>query len=111
MFEPPVQRLIDELARLPGVGRKSAQRIAFHLLNTEQADAERLADAITDMRSTVKLCQRCFNVTAELLCSFAAPMFLTAKAAAFIILFFIGDAAIDQGGIGLFECLLFWFHF
>lgn len=69
MFEPPVQRLIDELARLPGVGRKSAQRIAFHLLNTEQADAERLADAITDMRSTVRLCQRCFNVTAEDECS------------------------------------------
>ena len=37
MFEPPVQRLIDELARLPGVGRKSAQRIAFHLLNVEEA--------------------------------------------------------------------------
>jgi recombination protein RecR len=69
MFEPPVQRLIDELARLPGVGRKSAQRIAFHLLNTEQADAERLADAITDMRLTVKLCQRCYNVTAEDECS------------------------------------------
>ena len=65
MFEPPVQRLIDELARLPGVGRKSAQRIAFHLLNVEEADAQRLADAISEMRSTVRLCQRCYNVTAE----------------------------------------------
>lgn len=63
MFEAPVQRLIDELARLPGVGQKSAQRLAFHLLNTEEADARRLADAIVTMRSTVRLCERCFNVT------------------------------------------------
>lgn len=69
MFEPPVQRLIDELARLPGVGRKSAQRIAFHLLNAEQADAQRLAEAISDMRATVKLCRRCYNITAEDECS------------------------------------------
>jgi recombination protein RecR len=63
MFETPVQRLIDELARLPGVGQKSAQRLAFHLLNTEEADAQRLAEAITTMRATVRLCSRCFNVT------------------------------------------------
>jgi recombination protein RecR len=63
MFETPVQRLIDELARLPGVGQKSAQRLAFHLLNTEEADARRLAEAIVDMRATVRLCARCFNVT------------------------------------------------
>jgi recombination protein RecR len=63
MFEAPVQRLIDELARLPGVGQKSAQRLAFHLLNTEEADAHRLAEAITSMRETVRLCARCFNVT------------------------------------------------
>lgn len=69
MFEPPVQRLIDELARLPGVGQKSAQRLAFHLLNAEEADARRLADAIIDMRATVRLCRRCFNVTAEDECS------------------------------------------
>jgi len=69
MFEPPVQRLIDELARLPGVGQKSAQRLAFHLLNVEEADARRLADAIIDMRATVRLCGRCFNVTAEDECS------------------------------------------
>ena len=42
MFEAPVQRLIDELARLPGIGTRSAQRIAFHLLNVEEADAERM---------------------------------------------------------------------
>lgn len=69
MFEPPVQRLIDELARLPGIGRKSAQRLAFHLLNTEEADARRLADAIVEMRVQVRLCSRCFNVTAEEECS------------------------------------------
>jgi len=69
MFEPPVQRLVDELARLPGIGRKSAQRLAFYLLNTEEEDAVRLADAITSMRREVRLCSRCFNVTAEEECS------------------------------------------
>ncbi|HSJ70465.1 MAG TPA: recombination mediator RecR [Acidimicrobiia bacterium] len=68
MFEPPVQRLIDELSRLPGVGQKSAQRLAFHLLNAEEADARRLAEAIIDMRASVRLCDRCFNVTAEIEC-------------------------------------------
>ncbi|MCL1593537.1 MAG: recombination mediator RecR [Actinomycetia bacterium] len=65
MFEPPVQRLIDEFARLPGIGTKSAQRLAFHLLNAEEADASRLSEAITDMRTSVHLCARCFNVTAD----------------------------------------------
>lgn len=69
MFEPPVQRLIDELARLPGIGQKSAQRLAFHLLNADKVDAVRLADAITEMRSTVSLCTRCFNVTADVECT------------------------------------------
>jgi len=69
MFEPPVQRLIDELSRLPGIGAKSAQRLAFHLLNADEVDARRLSDAITDMRSSVHLCARCFNVTADVECS------------------------------------------
>ncbi len=69
MFEPPVQRLIDELARLPGIGRKSAQRLAFYLLNTEEVDAERLANAILDMRRQVSLCERCFNVAAGAECT------------------------------------------
>jgi len=69
MFEPPVQRLIDELARLPGIGQKSAQRLAFHILNVEEADATRLADAIVEMRRDVRLCSRCFNVTADEECS------------------------------------------
>jgi recombination protein RecR len=69
VFEPPVQRLIDELARLPGIGRKSAQRLAFHILNADEADAERLASAITDMRSQIRLCARCFNVAAGVECT------------------------------------------
>lgn len=74
MFEPPVQRLIDELARLPGIGQKSAQRLAFHLLNVEEADATRLADAIVTMRRDVRLCSRCFNVTAEEECSICTDL-------------------------------------
>jgi len=69
MFEAPIQRLIDELARLPGIGRKSAQRLAFHLLHVEEADALRLGEAIVAMRHEVRLCVRCYNVTAEEQCS------------------------------------------
>jgi recombination protein RecR len=69
MFEGPVQRLIDELSRLPGIGRKSAQRLAFHLLVVDQVDARRLAQAIIDMREQVKTCIRCFNVTGTEECS------------------------------------------
>ena len=69
MFEAPLQRLIDELARLPGIGRKSAQRLAFHLLQIEEEDAARLAEAIVDMRRRVELCTRCFNVTDSEECS------------------------------------------
>lgn len=69
MFEAPVQKLIDELARLPGVGRKSAQRLAFHLLHVEEPDARRLAEAIIEMRTTVRLCSRCFNITDQEECS------------------------------------------
>jgi recombination protein RecR len=69
MFEGPVQRLIDELGRLPGIGGKSAQRLAFHLLSVEEADARRLSRAISDMRDQVTLCERCFNVAAGDLCS------------------------------------------
>lgn len=65
MFEGPIQRLIDELSRLPGVGRKSAQRLAFHLLNLEGTDARRLAQAILDVKEQMRLCHRCFNVTAS----------------------------------------------
>jgi recombination protein RecR len=69
MFEGPVQRLIDELSRLPGIGTKTAQRLAFHLLSVEEADARRLAAAIDDMRTQVRECSRCFNVAAAELCA------------------------------------------
>lgn len=65
MFAGPVQRVVDELARLPGIGRKSAQRLAFHLMSVEDADARRLAQAIIDMRTQVTTCRRCFNVAAD----------------------------------------------
>ncbi len=62
VYARPVEVLIDELGRLPGIGPKSAQRIAFHLLKTDVVDARRLADAIVDMKENVAFCQRCFNV-------------------------------------------------
>ncbi len=62
MYAGPVQDLIDELGRLPGVGPKSAQRIAFHLLSGEVADAVRLARAITDAKEKMAFCQRCYNL-------------------------------------------------
>lgn len=69
MFDGPLQRLIDELARLPGIGKKSAQRMAFHLLSVEEADALRLARSITDLREQLGICKRCFNVTSSEECS------------------------------------------
>lgn len=69
MFEGPVQRLVDELSRLPGIGRKTAQRLAFHLLAVEEADARRLGQSIFDLREQVHPCQRCFNMTGADECS------------------------------------------
>ena len=68
MYEGPVQDLIDELGRLPGVGPKSAQRIAFHLLNADAADVRRLALVLTEVKDKVKFCAICFNVAEEDLC-------------------------------------------
>ncbi|MHB8671828.1 MAG: recombination mediator RecR [Acidimicrobiales bacterium] len=62
MYAGPVQDLIDELGRLPGVGPKSAQRIAFYLLKVPREDAMRLAAAIGDAKEKVVFCRRCFNV-------------------------------------------------
>jgi recombination protein RecR len=61
-YAAPVQDLIDELGRLPGIGPKSAQRIAFHLLKLAREDALRLARAITEAKDRVSFCRRCFNV-------------------------------------------------
>ncbi len=62
MYASAVQDLIDELGRLPGVGPKSAQRIAFHLLKLPTEDALRLARAISEMKARISFCRRCFNV-------------------------------------------------
>lgn len=67
-YTPPVQTLIDELGRLPGIGPKSAQRIAFHLLKVPTEDANRLAHSITDAKARVRFCDRCFNVAEGELC-------------------------------------------
>ena len=62
-FAEPMTRLIDELKKLPGVGSKSAQRLAFHILRTESADAEALAGAIRDVKEKLHLCSLCNNIT------------------------------------------------
>ena len=62
MYAGPVQDLIDELGRLPGVGPKSAQRIAFHLLKLSSEDALRLARAIAEVKERISFCKRCFNL-------------------------------------------------
>ena len=67
-YTAPVQSLIDELGRLPGIGPKSAQRIAFHLLKVPADDVARLAHAITDAKARVRFCERCFNVADDVLC-------------------------------------------
>ncbi|MBK8731172.1 MAG: recombination protein RecR [Tetrasphaera sp.] len=63
MYEGAVQDLIDELGRLPGVGPKSAQRIAFHVLQTEAADVQRLAETLLMVKERVRFCEQCFNVS------------------------------------------------
>ena len=67
-YEGPVQALIDELGRLPGVGPKSAQRIAFYLLKAAPEDANRLARSITEAKARVTWCRRCFNLAEGELC-------------------------------------------
>jgi len=67
-FEGPVQSLVDELGRLPGVGPKSAQRIAFYLLKAAPEDAKRLARAIVEAKERVSWCRRCFNFAEGELC-------------------------------------------
>ena len=67
-YTQPVQVLIDELGRLPGIGPKSAQRIAFHLLKLGSDDVGRLAFAITDAKARARFCARCFNIADAELC-------------------------------------------
>lgn len=69
LFSPAVQRLIDELAKLPGIGPKTAQRLTFHLLKLAPEDALPLARAIVEVKETVRFCRRCFNLTEQELCA------------------------------------------
>jgi recombination protein RecR len=68
LYAPPVQRLITELGRLPGVGQRTAQRLAFHLLRAEREEAFALADAIREVKERVGLCEICFNLADEPRC-------------------------------------------
>jgi recombination protein RecR len=63
MFSPPVNRLITELARLPGIGQRTAQRLAFHILRVPEPEALGLADSIREVKERVGLCEVCFNLT------------------------------------------------
>ena len=72
MFEGPLQDLIDEFSRLPGIGPKSAQRIAFHLLKTEPEDIDRLRVALAAVRDGVTFCRICNNVSREEVCRICA---------------------------------------
>ncbi|MBV1853373.1 recombination mediator RecR [Catellatospora tritici] len=68
MYEGAIQDLIDELGRLPGVGPKSAQRIAFHVLAADPTDIKRLAAALTRVKEQVRFCVQCYNVAEEDMC-------------------------------------------
>jgi recombination protein RecR len=72
VFEGAVQDLIDELGRLPGVGPKSAQRIAFHLLAADSDDVRRLVAALTEVKDKVRFCRLCGNVSEQELCRICA---------------------------------------
>lgn len=67
-----VARMIDQLAKLPGIGRKSAERIAYHLLRVNKAEAVALADAIRDVRENVRYCSVCFNLAESDVCAVCA---------------------------------------
>ena len=68
MYAPPVQRLITELGKLPGVGQRTAQRLAFHILRADAEDANALADAIREVKERIGFCEICFNLADEPRC-------------------------------------------
>lgn len=70
MYDGVIQDLIDELGRLPGVGPKSAQRIAFHLLEIEEDQAAKLSEVLREVRSKVRFCEECGNISEEERCNF-----------------------------------------
>jgi recombination protein RecR len=72
MYAPPVQRLITELSKLPGVGGRTAQRLAFHLLRASDEDAFALAEAIREVKERIGLCETCFNLADGPICRICA---------------------------------------
>jgi recombination protein RecR len=68
LFAPPVQRLVTELGKLPGIGQRTAQRLAFHILRTDPEDANALADAIREVKEKIRPCEVCFNLADEARC-------------------------------------------
>jgi recombination protein RecR len=68
VYAPPVQRLITELGKLPGIGQRTAQRLAFHILRADVTDANALADAIREVKEKIGLCEVCFNLADEPRC-------------------------------------------
>ncbi len=70
----PITRVVDELARLPGIGPKTAQRLTYHLLRAPAEQAQSLADAITDLKRNVVLCSQCFNITEHSPCSICSDL-------------------------------------
>jgi recombination protein RecR len=68
MYPGPINRLVAELSKLPGIGQRTAQRLAFHILREEDTEAAALADAIREVKEKVGLCEVCFNLSEERLC-------------------------------------------
>lgn len=68
MFSPPVERLITELSKLPGIGRRTAQRLAFHILRVDEEEGLALADAIREVKEKIGFCEVCFNLTDQPVC-------------------------------------------
>jgi recombination protein RecR len=72
LLAPPLQRLVTELAKLPGIGQRTAQRLAFHVLRASPEDANALADAIRDVKQRISLCEVCFNLAEGPRCAICA---------------------------------------
>lgn len=70
MYAGPLQDLVDELAKLPGIGPKTAQRLAFHLLKTDAADSRKLAAAIAEVTEKIRFCRECFNIATSEICEY-----------------------------------------
>src|SRR6476469_1457197 len=93
-FAEPMARLIDELKKLPGVGSKSAQRLAFHILRSSEDDANSLASAIHDVKASLRLCSICNNITDVDPCVYCTSA--TRNHRLVCVLFFFNDTATTE---------------